>query len=101
MNFDDTARIFGSSEKLSPELFTAYSDEAVRRGQSNCLTCDTLMVWGPAMQVTNGRLVRVRDRDKGSLNNGIALAAGSFTSRSLRERFRRSIRPSFRSYRNA
>jgi hypothetical protein len=63
MNFDDTARIFGPSEKLSPQLFTACSDEAGPRDQFNCLMCDTLMVWGPAMQVTNGRLVKVRDRD--------------------------------------
>jgi hypothetical protein len=64
MNFDDTARIFGLSEKLSPQLFTACSDGEVPWGQFNCLMCDTQMVWGPAMQVTNGRLVRVRDRDR-------------------------------------
>jgi hypothetical protein len=45
MNFDDTARYNG------PTFFFP------------CLTCDTPMGWGPAMQVTNGRLVRVRDRD--------------------------------------
>jgi hypothetical protein len=63
MNFDDTARIFGPSETVSPQLFPACSHEAVPRGQFNCLLCDTLMVWGPAMQATNGRLVRTRDRD--------------------------------------
>lgn len=44
MNFDDTARHNGPTV-----LFP-------------CLMCETLMVWGPAMQVTNGRLVGVTDR---------------------------------------
>jgi hypothetical protein len=64
MNFDDTARIFGLSEKPSPQLFTACSDGKVPRGQFNCLLCDTSMIWGPAIQVTNGRLVRVKDRNR-------------------------------------
>jgi hypothetical protein len=45
MNFDDTARYNGPTV-----LFP-------------CLMCEVLMVWGPAMQVTNGRLVRSRDRN--------------------------------------
>jgi hypothetical protein len=64
MNFDDTARFLGPSQKLSPQLVTVCSDGEVPRGQFNCLMCDTQMVWGPAMQVTNGRLVRVRDRNR-------------------------------------
>jgi hypothetical protein len=63
MNFDDTARIFRLTEKPSPQLVTACSPRGVSRGQFNCLLCDIPMVWGPAMQVTNGRLVKVRDRD--------------------------------------
>jgi hypothetical protein len=75
MNFDDTARIFGPSEKLAPHLFelsekrsplsvTVSSKGAVPHGQFNCLLCNTPMVWGPATQVTNGRLVRVKDRNR-------------------------------------
>ena len=45
MNFDDTARYNGPTV-----LFP-------------CLMCEVLMVWGPAMQVTNGRLVRRRDKN--------------------------------------
>src|SRR5689334_1155788 len=44
MNFDDTARYDGPTV-----LFP-------------CLMCEDLMVWGPAMQVTNGRVVRRRDK---------------------------------------
>ena len=45
MNFDDTARYKGPTV-----LFP-------------CLKCEALMVWGPAMQVTNGRLVRRREKN--------------------------------------
>src|SRR5437773_11417274 len=63
MNFDDTARLFGASQKLPPQLVTACSHKAIAWGHFNCLMCDTPTVWGPAMQVTNGRLVRMRDRN--------------------------------------
>ena len=46
MNFDDTARYNGPTV-----LFP-------------CLVCEVLMVWGPAMQVTNGRLGRSRDKSR-------------------------------------
>ena len=46
MNFDDTARYNGPTV-----LFP-------------CPMCEVPMVWGPAMQVTNGRLVRSRDKKK-------------------------------------
>ena len=64
MNFGDTARIFGPTEKLSPQLFAGCALPGASQDQFNCLMCDTLMVRGPAMQVTNGRLVRIRDRNR-------------------------------------
>jgi hypothetical protein len=64
MNFDDTDRFFGPSERLWPELFAPRSTKAApKEGQFLCLICSTPMQWGGAMQVTGGRRVETRDRN--------------------------------------
>jgi hypothetical protein len=61
MNFDDTARYNGLTV-----LFP-------------CLMCEVPMVWGPAMQVTNGRRVLVRDRNGRVFEQWNCLTADSST----------------------
>ena len=64
MNFDDTDRFFGPSEKLWPELFAPRSKKAApKEGQFLCLICSTPIQGRSAMQVTGGRPVETRDRN--------------------------------------
>ena len=79
MNFDDTARFFGPNQKLPPQLVTACSQGGISLGQFNCRMCGgILMVWGPAIQAMNGRLVRVRDRNGRVFEQWNCLSCGFF-----------------------